>query len=82
MYKGRYLLFPFNSPSNHLDSLCLKSQELNKERLKAAAALKSLQEKLEEKLKTELEQKVSLLYLRQYFSMVVVLTMLNCWFYF
>lgn len=33
-------------------------QELTKERVKAAAALKSLQEKLEEKLKTELEQKV------------------------
>ncbi|KAL0378430.1 UNVERIFIED_CONTAM: hypothetical protein Sradi_3148500, partial [Sesamum radiatum] len=32
-------------------------KELNKERVKAAAALKSLQEKLEEKLKTELEQK-------------------------
>lgn len=32
-------------------------KELNKEKVKAAAALKSLQEKLEEKLKMELEQK-------------------------
>lgn len=38
-------------------------QELKRERAKAAAALKSLQEKLEEKYKTELEQKVeSLVY--------------------
>jgi hypothetical protein len=35
-------------------------QELKRERAKAALALKSLQEKLEEKLKMELEQKVCL----------------------
>ena len=33
-------------------------QELNKERAKLVATIKSLQEKAEEKLKTELEQKV------------------------
>lgn len=33
-------------------------QELNQERAKLAATIKSLQEKAEEKLKTELEQKV------------------------
>lgn len=35
-------------------------QELKRVRAKAAAALKSLQEKLEEKLKTELEKKVKI----------------------
>lgn len=38
-------------------------QELNREKAKAAAALKSLQEKLEEKHKVELQEKV-----RVYFS--------------
>lgn len=33
-------------------------QELNRERLKATAALKSLREELEDKLRIELEQKV------------------------
>ena len=40
------------------------SQELKRERTKAAAALKSLQEKLEEKFQKELEQKVGV-FLRQ-----------------
>lgn len=35
-------------------------QELNKERAKAAANLRSLQERAEEKLRMELEQKVQI----------------------
>lgn len=37
-------------------------QELNDERVKSAATIKSLQEKAEEKLKNELEQKVFCLF--------------------
>lgn len=37
------------------------SQELNKEKMKAAAAIKSHQEKAEQKLHTELQRKVGML---------------------
>lgn len=39
----------------------LIGQELKRERAKAAATIKSLQEKMEEKLRMELEQKVHFL---------------------
>lgn len=39
-------------------------QELNREKAKAAAALKSLQEKMEEKHKLELQEKVSVYFSR------------------
>ncbi|XAR48036.1 hypothetical protein NMG60_11030730 [Bertholletia excelsa] len=42
----------------YAEEAALLDKELNKERSKAAAALKSLQEELEEKHRTELEQKV------------------------
>ncbi|KAA8530904.1 hypothetical protein F0562_005637 [Nyssa sinensis] len=41
----------------YAEEVAMLDKELNKERVKAAAALKSLQEKLEEELKIELEQK-------------------------
>ncbi|XP_009342068.2 MICOS complex subunit Mic60 [Pyrus x bretschneideri] len=41
------------------EEAAMLDKELNRERVKAAAALKSLQEKLEEKYKTELEHKES-----------------------
>ncbi|XP_059624325.1 MICOS complex subunit MIC60, mitochondrial [Cornus florida] len=41
----------------YAEEVAMLDKELNKERVKAAAALKSLQEKLEEKLVMELEQK-------------------------
>lgn len=45
-------------------TLCFYTfQELKRERSKAALAIKSLQEKMEEKLKMELEQKVVILVL-------------------
>lgn len=46
----------------------IHSQELKRERAKAAAALKSLQEKLEEKFQKELEQKVHILFFFFFFG--------------
>ncbi|KAF3441014.1 hypothetical protein FNV43_RR19300 [Rhamnella rubrinervis] len=43
----------------HAEEAAMLDKELKRERAKAAAALRSLQQKLEEKLKTELEQKES-----------------------
>ncbi|KAK9271650.1 hypothetical protein L1049_002013 [Liquidambar formosana] len=43
----------------YAEEAAILDKELNKERVKAAAAIKSLQEKAEEKLKMELEQKES-----------------------
>lgn len=42
--------------------LLLFFQELKRERTKAAAAIKAIQERMEDKLKTEIEQKVCTLH--------------------